>query len=218
MKKTLLFIILILVSFSVKSQNIDVGVCYIEKPDDTLRCEVIVWIKNYGLNSVSSVDVWWNLNGLNKHTQTWTGTLNPNDSVQFTFLTPSPPYGAMWFCAGTHYPGDVNPTNDSLCKGVVCNPCDIGLADMEFDEFILNQNIPNPTSGKTQISYTVSKAGEMRFELINVLGQIMQFQEKSVMPGTHTIELFVGDLAAGVYYYSVMFEGRRLVKKMVISN
>ncbi|MCF8296849.1 MAG: T9SS type A sorting domain-containing protein [Saprospiraceae bacterium] len=202
----------------------DVGLAMIEEPIDTLNCKVKVWIKNYGLNTVSSTDVFYHLNGWVKKTQTWTGSLNPNDSVLFTFINANPPIGTFTFCAGTEYIGDLNHSNDSICKSIIGGHCcpppppPWGFSEIESSGFILNQNIPNPTSGKTQISYTVSKAGEMRFELINVFGQIMQFQEKSVLPGTHNIELSVGDLSAGIYYYSVIFEGRRLVKKMVISR
>ncbi|MCF8298828.1 MAG: T9SS type A sorting domain-containing protein, partial [Saprospiraceae bacterium] len=80
------------------------------------------------------------------------------------------------------------------------------------------QNVPNPTTGTTRITYIVPISGSMRFDLINVLGQTMQTQEQTVMAGQHSIELYVGDLPAGVYYYSVIFEGRRLVKRMVISK
>ncbi|MBC8342854.1 MAG: T9SS type A sorting domain-containing protein, partial [Bacteroidetes bacterium] len=195
----------------------DVGICKIEVPVDTLKCEVKVWIKNYGTNSVSSVDVFYHLNGMNEVTDIWTGTLNPNDSVQFTFPGQAvAPIGMFNFCAGTDYTGDMNHSNDSLCKSVVGDKCDIGFADINMNGFILKQNIPNPTTGITQVGYTVPTSGTIRFDLMNVLGQSMITQEKTVMAGSHTIELFVGNLPAGVYYYSVIFEGRRLVKKMVI--
>ncbi|MFC2111478.1 GEVED domain-containing protein, partial [Bacteroidota bacterium] len=199
-----------------KTAPFDVGVCYIEKPNDTLKCEVIVWIKNYGLNAVSSVDIWWNINGFIKTYGTWTGSLNPNDSTQFTFPTVYPSIGMVNLCSGTDYPGDLNPSNDSICKSALAVICDIGLSDIELNGFILNQNVPNPTNGMTKIDYLVPTSGKMRFDLMNLLGQSMQSQEKSVVAGKHTVDLFVGDLPNGVYYYSVIFEGKRLVKKMVI--
>nr|MBC8344520.1 T9SS type A sorting domain-containing protein [Bacteroidota bacterium] len=199
----------------------DVGICNIEEPIDTLYCDVKVWIKNYGMNTVSSVNVFYHLNGMNKISDTWTGTLAPNDSVQFIFPgQANAPIGMFSFCAGTDYTGDLNLTNDSLCKSVVGKKCpsNPGFSEFENNGFILNQNIPNPTTGITQIGYTVPTAGTIRFDLMNVLGQSMQSQEKTVMAGSHTLELYVGDLPAGVYYYSVIFEGRRLVKKMVINR
>ncbi|MCF8296851.1 MAG: T9SS type A sorting domain-containing protein [Saprospiraceae bacterium] len=200
----------------------DAGISNIEEPIDTLECYIKVWIKNYGLDTITFADVYHNFNGVGKHIRTWTGTLLPNDSVLYSYTEdwnyPMVPH--LYLCVGVDYGGDLNQINDSICKPIVVKHCSLytSINESEINKFILNQNIPNPTTGTTQISYTISKAGEMRFELINVFGQIMQFQEKSVMPGTHNNELFVGDLPAGVYYYSVIFEGRRLVKKMVISK
>ncbi|MCF8297512.1 MAG: T9SS type A sorting domain-containing protein, partial [Saprospiraceae bacterium] len=206
-------------NINVTAAAYDVGICKIKAPIDTLRCDVDVWIKNYGLNSVSSVNVFYHLNGMNKKTETWTGTLNSNDSVLFEFQTnANAPYGIFNFCAGTDYNGDSNSSNDSLCKSVVGAMCDEGFSEFEKNGFILEQNIPNPTTGTTRITYIVPISGTIRFDLINVLGQRMQTQEQTVMAGQHSIELYVGDLPAGVYYYSVLFEGRRLVKKMVISK
>ncbi|MCF8296852.1 MAG: T9SS type A sorting domain-containing protein [Saprospiraceae bacterium] len=206
-------------NINVTAAAYDVGVCKIVSPIDTLKCKVIVWIKNYGVNVVTSTDVFYHLNGMNKKTQTWTGTLNPNDSVLFTFINANPPLGSFGFCAGTKLSGDMNHSNDSLCKSIIGGVCDpYGLYEIENGEFILGQNIPNPTTGITRITYIVPISGTMRFDLINVLGQTMQTQEQTVMAGQHSIELFVGDLPAGVYYYSVLFEGKRLVKKMVISK
>ena len=197
----------------------DVGLCYIEEPFDTLYCDVKVWIKNYGLNSVNSVDVFYHLNGVNEVTATWTGNLNTNDSAQFIFPgQANAPLGMFNFCAGTDYTGDMNHSNDSLCKSIEGIKCDIGFSEIGYGGFVLNQNIPNPTNGTTRIEYTVPTSGKMRFDMFNVLGQSMLSQEKTVMAGTHTIELFVGDLPAGVYYYSVIFEGKRLVKKMLINR
>nr|MBC8342748.1 T9SS type A sorting domain-containing protein [Bacteroidota bacterium] len=203
----------------VTAASLDIGICNIESPISILECKVIVWIKNYGLNTVNSTDVFYHLNGFNKKTQTWTGALIPNDSVQFTFINASPTIGAFDFCAGTDLSGDQNHSNDSLCKpitGGICN--DIGYPEIDNGGFILNQNIPNPTNGITQIGYKVPSAGKMRFDLMNILGLCMLSQENTVMAGSHTIQLFVGDLPAGVYYYTAIFEGKRLVKKMVISK
>ncbi len=89
--------------------------------------------------------------------------------------------------------------------------------------FTLNQNIPNPFSSNTRISYVLPDEGYVKLELLNVVGQ-----ELSVLidgqqdAGSHVFELSANDLSNGVYFYRMtVITGEQQfsqTKRMVISH
>jgi len=60
--------------------------------------------------------------------------------------------------------------------------------------------------------------GEMRFAVRNVLGQIVYALQGQELSGQHSIKLNLKDLPSGIYYYSLEFEGKLLVKKMLVQK
>ncbi|MFZ4401341.1 MAG: T9SS type A sorting domain-containing protein [Bacteroidales bacterium] len=93
-----------------------------------------------------------------------------------------------------------------------------GISDIDENGFSLGQNIPNPTTGLTNIEYTLPTAGEVKFNIMNLLGQVVySMKEKSEM-GKHLIELNVKDFSTGIYYYTIEFKEKRLLKKMVVNK
>ncbi|MEI6694849.1 MAG: GEVED domain-containing protein [Bacteroidota bacterium] len=110
----------------------------------------------------------------------------------------------------------------SVCSG---NPSSINISGLgaginEFDAKILwlGQNVPNPTTGLTNIEYNLPTAGEIKFDIMNLFGQKVYSIQDKVNAGKHLIDLNVKDLSAGVYYYTIEFQGKRLVKKMVVNK
>ncbi|MCX6231017.1 MAG: right-handed parallel beta-helix repeat-containing protein [Bacteroidetes bacterium] len=94
----------------------------------------------------------------------------------------------------------------------------VGVDENDANNFWLAQNMPNPTSGITNIEYMLPTAGDIKFVVINLFGQKVYETENYATIGKHLINLNVNDLAAGVYYYIIEFKGKRLVKKMVVNN
>ncbi|MFZ4411679.1 MAG: GEVED domain-containing protein [Bacteroidales bacterium] len=110
----------------------------------------------------------------------------------------------------------------AICSG---NPSSINISGLgaginEFDAKMLwlGQNIPNPTTGLTNIEYNLPTAGEIKFDIMNLFGQKVYSIQDKVNAGKHLIDLNVKDLSAGVYYYTIEFKGKRLVKKMVVNK
>jgi parallel beta-helix repeat protein len=202
------------------SAALDAGISLIVAPNDTAplwtQNEVTVRIINYGTNPLSSVDVQYFVNNNASNIETWTGTaLAIGDSVDYTFTHKyNSPVGFYQLCAKTLLANDADPTNDQSCKTI--------LAD-GFDKHLENgmklwQNTPNPAQGITIINYEIPNAGQLRFELVDVLGQSVMVIEEKQQQGRHQINVNANELATGIYYYTIEFNGYKLTKKMMVTR
>ena len=180
--------------------------------------EISVWIKNYGMDTIKSCDMEYTIAGVAQPTETWTGSLASGDSTEYTFTNKFNHtfVGYYYMQVYTKLAQDGFLANDTL--KVILESFFSDIPESDLDGFTLSQNIPNPTSGNTIIEYSVPTAGEMRFTMVNYLGQMMRSRSENVMPGEHRIELNVEDLPSGLYFFSVEFNGYRLIKKMLVSK
>ncbi len=108
---------------------------------------------------------------------------------------------------------NANCTSNPITKSIL-----ISVNEIDGSNFWLGQNMPNPTNGLTTIAYSLPSTGEVSFNIVNLYGQSVYSFRNVVEEGRHMIDLNVNDLAAGVYYYTVEFKGKRLVKKMVVNK
>jgi hypothetical protein len=205
----------------VVSPPLDAGVSLIVAPGDTAPLyqpnTVVVRIKNYGSTPMSSVTVKYQINSLTPVVETWSGTaLQQGDSVDYTFQTPynSPMGTGYQLCAWTALTGDMNPTNDNTCKTIIPD----GIVEELANGMKLWQNIPNPASGKTQIRYEIPSGGSVHFELVNAMGEKVVSTIEKKTAGVYTIDLDVRSLAAGIYFYSIEFDGQRLTRQMIVNR
>ena len=92
------------------------------------------------------------------------------------------------------------------------------MAENNFDEnkFYLGQNIPNPANLSTSIPYYLPHPGEIQFTLSNLLGQQIYMQEMDREKGDGLIELDLADVAKGIYFYTLTFDGERQSNKMIV--
>ncbi len=83
--------------------------------------------------------------------------------------------------------------------------------------FEVSQNYPNPFNPSTTIRYTLPVSGNVRIGVYAVTGQRVALMEEGYRnAGTHRT-LFSGQgLSSGVYFYRVEFNGRTIVRKMVM--
>ncbi len=89
--------------------------------------------------------------------------------------------------------------------------------------FSLSQNVPNPFSAITQISYTLPEDGSVKLELLDVVGkQISVLEDKAQAAGSYTYTFSGNELPNGVYFYrmSVSTESQQYsqTRRMVISR
>jgi hypothetical protein len=88
-------------------------------------------------------------------------------------------------------------------------------------DFILSQNYPNPTSGVTQIAYSLPRMSAIRITLFNMLGQeIRTLVDGLVTSGAHTVSWDGRDengqpVAKGIYFYRLEAGGFAMTKKLI---
>jgi hypothetical protein len=92
----------------------------------------------------------------------------------------------------------------------------------ETDKLITNgkllQNVPNPFSGTTKISYNLELASDVQLDFYTYTGQLIKtVYEGTKTNGTHIVDFDAGGLKSGVYFYSLKINGKTTdSKKMVI--
>jgi hypothetical protein len=208
------------VSVNALPAPLDAGVTAILQPGDTTltndSVQVQIRIRNFGTNTLTSIPVGYNRNGVQVATSTWTGSLLAGDSVNYTFpqkyMSPMLNYS---LCAYSMLPGDANPADDQTCiypVGV------IGMGEYSSDALYLWQNVPNPSNNNTTITYRIPALGKVLFEVRDIVGRIIYTEQGQRDKGMNHIELNVKSLSTGIYYYSVEFNGQRLNKKMVVAK
>ncbi|MDR1792122.1 MAG: T9SS type A sorting domain-containing protein [Bacteroidales bacterium] len=82
--------------------------------------------------------------------------------------------------------------------------------------FSLNQNIPNPAYKSTKIEFAVPYNGKAIFKIYTVTGQTIYNQTIEAIEGKNNISIDLNELSAGIYFYSMEFEGQKLVRTMNI--
>jgi hypothetical protein len=126
----------------------------------------------------------------------------PNDSVYYLTVYTD------------HY--DNYLSNDTL---TIKRYTSVGIAQVEeTDGFALGQNIPNPANNSTRIEYAIPEAGGVIFQVHSISGQLLYSKTIEVGQGRHTLELNTSTLAAGIYFYSIEYNGQRLVKRMSVQK
>jgi hypothetical protein len=89
-----------------------------------------------------------------------------------------------------------------------------GVNELEKVGFTLGQNVPNPFTSGSDITFQLAKdAKSVMFTVTDVMGRVVSSEKVSSTIGTHTVN--IGSFAAGVYYYSLNVDGKIITKKMI---
>ena len=108
---------------------------------------------------------------------------------------------------------DTKIDNDTLVATIRTN---VGIHNGDADGISLSQNVPNPADNQAAVRYSIPQDGTVTFSILNVAGQVLYTQEVEAVAGTNSIVFNTENLAAGIYFYTMDFQGQRLMKKMVI--
>lgn len=93
--------------------------------------------------------------------------------------------------------------------------CQVGINESELAENMLNV-YPNPFSNTITISYYVPESGNVKIELLNLVGEkIRLITESEKMPGAYQDELSPGTLANGIYLIKMSVNNHVSYKKVV---
>jgi len=91
-----------------------------------------------------------------------------------------------------------------------------GVSAEKTNQFDLAQNFPNPFSESTQITFTSPKADRMNLMVMNAMGELISRQDIQVNAGSNSIKLSAGNLAAGIYLYTLSNGECTVTRRMVI--
>ena len=97
-------------------------------------------------------------------------------------------------------------------------PTGVGIANGSRPrQFQLQQNFPNPFNAVTSIQFSLPNSGDVRIEVFDVYGEVVDVLEDSRLPGgSHMVRWDASNAASGVYFCRMLFEGASRVKPMVL--
>ncbi|MCF8297515.1 MAG: T9SS type A sorting domain-containing protein [Saprospiraceae bacterium] len=198
-----------------KKINIDAGIDNILYPDNPgvigANVKVKVVIKNFGFDTLYSIPVSYRKDNGITINEIWTGKLFPDDTVQHTFNSNFLTTASYDLYTWTSLLGDINKFNDTTyMRGQM-----VGVEEIN-NEFYLNQNKPNPSNDKTIIEFSLPNSGHINFKIADIFGRELFSESKFYPTGKNQIEIDVSKYSAGVYYYSIEFEKKSLLRKMVV--
>ena len=113
---------------------------------------------------------------------------------------------------------DFNQGNDTLSKAFGCTLDDTRIGETEAMNWNMGQNIPNPTSNITRIPFELPNSGIVTFRVMSANGQLIYREEISAEAGQNSVSFDASDIAGGIYYYSMEYQGQRIVKKMNVAR
>jgi hypothetical protein len=83
--------------------------------------------------------------------------------------------------------------------------------------YSLKQNYPNPFNPLTTIKYSLAKAGKVRVDIYNMLGQRIETLVDAYLPaGDYKTQFDGSRFASGVYFYQITAGEFRMIRKMVL--
>jgi hypothetical protein len=83
--------------------------------------------------------------------------------------------------------------------------------------FTLNQNYPNPFNPVTVIEFALPKSSQVKLEVFNVLGQVIETLVDRPMPaGNYKVDFNAGAKPSGVYFYRLSHDYGSLTRKMIL--
>ena len=84
-------------------------------------------------------------------------------------------------------------------------------------DYRLDQNYPNPFNPSTVISYNLKKAGSVKLDVYNSLGQhVATLVDGTKAAGNHKITFNAAGLNSGLYFYKLQTGNYSQTKKMML--
>ena len=102
----------------------------------------------------------------------------------------------------------------------------VGIATNDNSGNSISQNYPNPTTGNTNIDFTIAQTSSVTIDLYDVTGRKVKsvYNTTDVAAGKHTIELSdLSSFANGSYFYKMSVKQNNKIvysetKRMIITR
>ncbi|HCB61071.1 MAG: hypothetical protein A2W93_07145 [Bacteroidetes bacterium GWF2_43_63] len=176
---------------------------------------VSVKITNFGSANLTSIPVSYALNtGFPPQNGTWTGTLAPGDTTTYTFTQTYPgPAADYALCAYTKLSGDPYKLNDTTCVDLLDAT---GIEETVQEGVVLLQNVPNPASDITRISFILPEPGTGLITLRNAIGEVIYSCSVDGIKGKNDLDVNLQDIEQGLYFYTFEFKDVKLTRRLSV--
>lgn len=92
----------------------------------------------------------------------------------------------------------------------------VGINQAKNELFNVVSNYPNPFKGTTNIEVNFNQSSDVAVKVVNVMGQEVYNQNfNKIAAGLNNLEINLGNVAAGVYFYSIEANGFKTTGKMI---
>ncbi|HXK49142.1 MAG TPA: choice-of-anchor J domain-containing protein [Clostridiales bacterium] len=175
--------------------------------------KLVFWQKGLYTSYYDSHNIGWSTDG-NRFT-TLVADLPTSDQWEKVYIDLSSQAGKEIFL-GFNYKGDY--ADVWLIDDVQVLSPSTGIEEsFTADGVKLFQNYPNPFNPSTSISFSLDRTSEIRLTVLNSKGEfVSELYSGNLNSGTHSYEFNAQDLNSGIYFYSLEYNGKKLVNKMLL--
>ncbi len=182
-------------------------------------CRVFMHVRNIGNTAVSGrpIPMHATING-NEIVFDAAKRIDPGYDILIEFgrTIPKSPLRSYVGSGGLRdFPIDANPDNNQTTKVSVVNYVE-GIPTVNGDSFVLGQNYPNPFSGTTTVPFTIPVDASVTLFVMDAMGKIVYTTHGFYPAGDNTVFLDMANYATGVYYYGIIVDGQRQMRKLIV--
>lgn len=94
----------------------------------------------------------------------------------------------------------------------------VGITVLNNDKFDVAQNVPNPFSKTTEISFSSPSNELLTLKVSNLLGKVIYTKSVYAQKGLNKITLSSREFDAGIYIYSIGNSRTSVTRRMIVSN
>ncbi|MPN05376.1 hypothetical protein SDC9_152626 [bioreactor metagenome] len=92
----------------------------------------------------------------------------------------------------------------------------IGIDEASLNGVTLLQNIPNPASAQTEISFTLPAPGKCVLTLRNTLGELIETTTLDGQSGKNSVNIDLSNLGQGIYVYTLEYKDVVLTRRLSV--
>jgi len=138
-----------------------------------------------------------------------------NGKIHLTFMQK----GSIGRYDATNNPGAVGPYDiyymDIDTAGLFSEPL-TGLSSNSNEVFTIGQNYPNPFTGITYVDVNMKRNATVSVTVMDIVGREVYNVSKPAVAGMNQIEINLGTIPSGVYFYTIIADGVKETRKMIV--